>query len=245
MILLRNISCKNFSTYQATVLKPDLTLVYADKRKLKVAAGIVIPFYVRAAAVGLLLIGVYLNRSEQESGMAVTANQQQIFFASYLNKVQSDEIQNNVPNLANENVDSVIRNYSSEQKNNQQNNAVQEIPGNNLIVERPDNLPEQKDSSSVNEKTPDESDKIVEQNKEENKNIIPVQDDNDVVMRPFNSGARPTLVTEEPYKIVTDAASNFTNREVEFTREKNTATNEYVAYGFKIGNFEFERKKSE
>lgn len=238
---------KTFSTYQATVLKPDLSVVYSDKRKLKVATGIVIPFYARvaaAAAVGLLLIGVYLNRSEQESGMAVTGNQQQIFFASTLNTIPSNETENNNQNLADDNANGVISNQSSVQKNNQQNNAVLEILPNNFIVERPNNLPEQKDSIAIVDIAPDH-DNIVEQKEEDKKDIVPDTEDNDVVLRPFNSGARPALVTEEPYKIVTDAASNFTNREVEFTREKNTATNEYVAYGFKIGSFEFERKKSE
>lgn len=239
---------KTFSTYQATILKPDLTVVFDDKKKLKVATGIVIPLYARiasVAAMGLLLIGVYLNRSENENGMAVTAGEQQIFFASDLNFEHAPDSQNQFQNLADENVNSNQGTSVSPQKNNPDKNVNPENGPDNLVIEFPNNSPQQKDSSVVNEKMPDDEDKIVEQNQEDNKNNLPDNKDNDVVIRPFNSDARPSLVTEEPYKLVTNAASNFTNRDVEFTREKNTVTNEYVAYGFKIGNFEFERKKSE
>ena len=49
---------------------------------------------------------------------------------------------------------------------------------------------------------------------------------------------------EQPYRLITNAASDLINREVSFTREKDNATENYVAYGFKLGKFEFERKKS-
>jgi len=49
------------------------------------------------------------------------------------------------------------------------------------------------------------------------------------------------LVKTNPYGCI---ASDLINREVSFTREKDKATENYVAYGFKLGKFEFERKKS-
>lgn len=52
------------------------------------------------------------------------------------------------------------------------------------------------------------------------------------------------VVTEEPFKIITKATGNFLNREVQYTRDKMVDNNEYVAHHFKLGKFEFERKKS-
>jgi hypothetical protein len=82
------------------------------------------------------------------------------------------------------------------------------------------------------------NDAIVQENQDDPHPIIPeeINDDSDVVLA--------SVTTEEPYKIVTNAASNLMNRDVKFTRDRNVISNDYVSYGFKLGKFEFERKKS-
>ena len=81
-------------------------------------------------------------------------------------------------------------------------------------------------------------DEFVEQEEDDNPGIDPdyADEEPDVVVA--------SVKTEEPYKLVTDAASNFVNKDVKFTRDKDVASNDYVAYSFKVGKFEFERKKS-
>ena len=59
-----------------------------------------------------------------------------------------------------------------------------------------------------------------------------------------NNSSENIIKVEQPYSIVTNTASDITNRDIHFTRSKNTQTNEYVAYEFQLGNFSFERKKS-
>lgn len=233
---------KSFSAYQAAILKPDLNLVFEDKRKLKVATGIVIPLYMRVAsiaAVGIILIGIAMNRGENNfSATSGAPDDQTQVFASKLDveipqhvlaKLVRDEngkftapfIINDTNNeIGNENVVQSQTHFD----------LVHQIPvvQNDSVIKSKDILPE---------------DVVKNDAKNEFIRVVP-DEENNVAVLPFNSGSTvPSIVTEEPYKLVTDVAGNVTNREINFTRDKNVATNEYVAFGFKIGNFEFERKK--
>lgn len=230
---------KTYAAYQSTLLKPDLNLVFEDKQKLKVATGIVIPLYLRVsaiAAIGIILIGVALNRF---GGNQIDAPQDktQLFAADYNAGIPADVL---AKMTVNQNDVVIQPDDLIVKENNMSVDKNKVVVPNDFVDNRPN---EKKDSTLKSDGI--QPDDIVKDDKPKDE-FIPLPDnDNDVVITPFNSEFKPTVITEEPYKLVTDVASNITNREVEFTRDKEVGTNEYVAYGFKIGNFEFERKKSE
>ncbi len=233
---------KTYTAYQSTVLKPDLNLIFEDKRRLKVATGIVIPLYMRVAsiaAVGIILIGIALNGSDSNGTASTGAPDQSQVFAS---KMDTGIPQHVLAKVVRDENGKIIEPVTSKDK------QKDKLNGNEVQIQVPFDLVqqvpvEQKDSASIStDVLPTEVVKNNPQN--EFIKLVPDEESN-VAVLPFNSQSAPSIVTEEPYKLVTDAAGNFTNRDINFTREKNVATNEYVAFGFKIGNFEFERKKSE
>ncbi|MBK6527777.1 MAG: hypothetical protein IPG07_20855 [Crocinitomicaceae bacterium] len=234
---------KTYTAYQSTVLRPDLNLVFEDKQRLKVATGIVIPLYMRVAsiaAVGIILIGIAMNGSGS-NGMATPGapDQSQQVFASKMDTGIPQHVLAKVVRGENGKFTSPIT-TNSDQRVIQHEIPVQPQNGIDYVQQLP---VEEKDSVSVStDILPD--DVVKNDPKNEFIKVVP-DDESDVAVLPFNSQSSPSIVKEEPYKLVTDAAGNFTNRDINFTREKNVATNEYVAFGFKIGNFEFERKKSE
>lgn len=233
---------KTYTAYQSTILKPDLKVVFEDKQKLKVATGIVIPLYMRVAsiaAVGIILIGVAMNRSGNNVSATTGAPDQTDVFAS---KIEVGMPQHVLAKAARHENGIYVSPFSTSNTDNQIEDDQEILPQVPLNLANY-TLPEDKDSAQKgNDLIPQD---VVKNNPEEDF-IKPIPDsENDVVLAPFNSESVPSIITEEPYKIVTDAAGNLTNREINFTRDKNVGTNEYVAFGFKIGNFEFERKKSE
>jgi mRNA-degrading endonuclease YafQ of YafQ-DinJ toxin-antitoxin module len=233
---------KTYTAYQSTVLKPDLNLIFEDKRKLKVATGLVIPLYIRVAsiaAVGIILIGIAMNGSGSNGVAVPGAPDQPQVFAS---KMDTGIPQHVLAKVVRDENGKFTLPYPTNDHQKATTNEMVTQPQTPLdLVQQ---LPIAKQDSTIK---PDETlpDDVVK-NDPQNDFINPIPDpENDVVLTNFNSESAPSIVTEEPYKLVTDAAGNFTNRDINFTREKNVATNEYVAFGFKIGNFEFERKKSE
>lgn len=233
---------KTYTAYQSTVLKPDLNLIFEDKRKLKVATGLVIPLYMRVAsiaAVGIILIGIAMNRSGSNGVAVPGAPDQPQVFAS---KMDTGIPQHVLAKVVRDENGKFIQPFTTNDNQNEAGNDSSNQP--QITFDLVEQIPvDRKDSTSKSTTILPED---VVNNNPQNEFIKLVPDDeNHVVVLPFNSQATASIVTEEPYKLVTDAAGNFTNRDINFTREKNVATNEYVAFGFKIGNFEFERKKSE
>jgi mRNA-degrading endonuclease YafQ of YafQ-DinJ toxin-antitoxin module len=233
---------KVYTAYQSTILKPDLNLVFSDKQKLKITTGIVIPLYMRVAsiaAVGIILIGIAMNGSGSNGVPTPGGPDQTQVFASKMDTRMPQHILAKV--VGNEN-GKIMQPFTSPNK------KTELVNGNDLQPQISFDLVEQipvekKDTAAI---TTDILPEDVVKNNPQNDFIKLVPDEeSDVAVLPFNSQSTPSIIKEEPYKLVTDAAGNFTNRDINFTREKNVATNEYVAFGFKIGNFEFERKKSE
>lgn len=227
---------KTFTTYQATLLKADLNVVFTNKKSLKVATGIVIPLYARiasVAAVGLILLTLGYNLlSDDTTGNSVNPGGE--MSAKSFQKTDLNSIENisaDPVNLTQQSTDNLIqterrknkkqeiKNELVEQKMEQSDTSSTQL---NLETHQPDNI-------ANNVDLPDEK-----ENPDQQPDIIDVAQAGTVTNK---------YVIEEPYQVVTNAASNFTNRDINFTREKNTETNEYVSYSVKIGNFEFERKK--
>ncbi|NOQ70912.1 MAG: hypothetical protein GQ574_02860 [Crocinitomix sp.] len=236
---------KTFAYYKATLLKADTSVVYTEKKKLKVKTGIVIslPLIMRfsaIAAVGVILLTVAFRNWDGQDVVNTDGPSNQ--FAT----VRSNSNFNfSKTRILNDAVDPTIENgdgfnYTPTQNEqylpdvNDDNIAMEDAP---VLIDtattRPFDFELPKDD--IEEMNNDD---IVEENQNDPTPIIPIEMEEDpgVVLA--------SVTTEEPYKIVTDAASNLMNRDVKFTRDRSTASNDYVAYGFKLGKFEFERKKS-
>jgi len=230
-----------YKTYQATLLKADLNEVFEDKNRLKVATGIILPLYARIAAVaaiGIVLIAVALQALNpnttlppQDLAGAISSDLNKNHLAAFINPLNTDFIGE----------DSTSNNtiLNSNSPENYKPNKEKKLSGIDLIVEK---NPEKNNKETTENKT-----KILDDNFEEfvtngeNKN----DDDTSLVISNENDVAQvPVIKTEQPYKLITDAASNITNRDISFSRQINTQSNEYIAYQFKLGNFEFERKKN-
>lgn len=234
---------KTYTAYQSTLLKPDLNIVFEDKQKLKVATGVVIPLYMRVAsiaAVGIILIGIAMNRFGGNEPTLQTKGLPENNGTTAV-KIDAGVPQHMLAKVADQKNRIIVNKeeVNSERPGDNENGTNDQLPVNDLAHEKSN---EGKDT--ISEKQPQVPDDVVDNDKKDFINPVP-DDENDVVLTTFNSESKASLITEEPYKIVTDAASNFTNREINFTRERDAGTNEYVAFGFKIGNFEFERKKGE
>ncbi|MFT5821589.1 MAG: hypothetical protein ACI8ZM_002842 [Crocinitomix sp.] len=234
---------KTFAYYKATLLKADTSIVYAEKGKLKVKTGIVIslPLIARIgaiAAVGVVLLTVAFRNWDGQD--VVNSDGPTNYFTS-IGRTNSmfdftkTRIMNDVANPTIENEDernnTPMRNEELLPDVNDDNIALEVNPvlidtatARPLDWELPNEDPEEMNNEDVVEESP--APIILDE----------IGEDPAVVLA--------SVTTEEPYKIVTDAASNLMNRDVKFTRDRNVASNDYVAYGFKLGKFEFERKKS-
>ena len=242
---------KTRAYYQATILKPDMSLVYAEKEKMKVKTGVVIslPFITRVAAIaaiGIILVTLAIGNwnspgtldngtisapvfasDAKESGLFDLVQKQRGIFNMDLDQDQKiPQVHNRPDKLENELIDQMQKDEIA---------VVNELPIDTAIVK------------SLNRITPED---IEQQNqddfaREDFKNPElenPIEEE--VVEEEIFAAVTNTVKREEPYKIVTDVAENLVNRKVEFTRDRNIISNDYVAYGFKLGKFEFERKKS-
>lgn len=238
--------------YKATFLKADTTVVYPEKQKLKVKTGIIIslPLIARIgaiAAVGIVLLTVAFRNWDGESGVGpegLTNPVASIIKTNSIFDFTKTRIMNDTANSATENEDG--RNNAPTQNGNP--DSFRDFPVNNDENIAMGNDPILRDTAiarpldfeiprvDIEEMNNDD---IVEDERENPTPIIPeiINEDPDVVLA--------SVKTEEPYKIVTNAASNLMNKDVKFTRDRNVVSNDYVAYSFKVGKFEFERKKSQ
>lgn len=218
-----------FAAFKSTILKADLTEVFPNKKKLKVPTGIIIPLYMRVAAVAavlLLFVTVALNNQ--------TSNDE-------VDLPQAGMIQS--PNKLNDkspdhNQDYAFDSNSFNSKINQY--KKNEIATNEFIVQSPNEA----DTSDVKN---NENDNIANNDNQKdfhgnNDDDLAVENNsaNDVIL---TDNSNNIIVFEEPFKVVTNAAGNIINKDIQFVRGKESESNEYVAYGFKVGNFEFSRKK--
>lgn len=231
---------KTFLAYRSTRLKADTTIVYKNRQELKVSTGIVIPLYIRfaAAAAAVLIIGLAIGNDWFDPGPSPEATGLADFDQL---KFSSPDQPEQTPVVAPSDQQPVINiaetgNLPVERRNN---NADVITPQQEQMVEKT-NVATKKDSlinALLDEDIPDD---IVD-NKNDKQEVSPLE--NDIAVTEAIA-SNPGIKSEQPYKLITDVASNVINKEIYFSRQKDVASNEYVAYQFKVGNFEFERKKS-
>ena len=252
---------KTYAYYSATVLKADTSIRYEEKEQLKVKTGIVIslPWVTRVAsiaAVGIILITLGVNNWNGPSTIDSNQIENSVFAENSKDRGMLDAFKKvrRVNQMEQEGVtiieNEVLPNTYNSQPSNFENELIHQDV-NNTIAEQngailkdtaavsPGNgaVPNQMDNNPDNDVPQDDFAQDVEPDKEQEDKIVPVEyPENDIILA--------SNKTEEPYKIVTDMAESIVNRDVEFTREKDVASNGYVGYGFKLGKFEFERKKS-
>lgn len=234
------------ATYKNTILKPDLAVVFDEKERLKQKGGILISkaTFRRAAAiaaVGLVLVTLAVNWGVSPG--ANTIDPQSKFVndqvkTRFLNGFISDHTERNKADFSTD----VEPNQEPKSPAPKEIDELIQFMNNEDIVEQRDEISNDSIPALKNNPTPLddlEQPKDYELVKDEDKDPvekgIPMLHTEDIYA---------SIRKEEPYKIVTEAASNLVNKEVEFTRDRNINTNNYVAYSFKLGNFGFEHKKS-
>jgi hypothetical protein len=236
-----------FAYYQASILKADTSVVYPEKEKLKMKTGVVIsfPFWARVAsvaAVGLLLITMTVDWNNPINDNVGGRNKASLLGDSSFQTNPTDKIQP-VDELTPENGGGTAHYQPTKQNTNSSMSPqkspelMPEVNFPDKIVENPDDKEIKIDSLTINEHPGIE---IVE---DDQNNPVPFEK---VGSQNPNGDLADfkKYQKEEPYKIVTDFVGNIVNTDINYTKNKDLASNNYVGYGFKIGNFEFERKKT-
>lgn len=236
-----------FAYYQASILRADTSVVYPEKEKLKMKTGVVIsfPFWAKVAsvaAVGLLLITMTFDWNNPVNTDAGGRNKATLLGDSSFQTNPTDKIQP-VDALTPENGGGTAQLHPTKQNTNSSINP-QKSPELTPDAYFPDKIVQ----------TPDNQDKKIDSLKtDENPGIEIVEDDQSnplpleiIEPQPSNNEVADVkkYQKEEPYKIVTDLVGDLVNTEINYTKNKDLTANSYVGYGFKIGTFEFERKKT-
>jgi hypothetical protein len=227
----------DYNVYQHTILNPDLSEKFENKKSLKRREGRVIPFYVRyaaAAAAVIILIALFYNPNAVVETNGIIKNGAVISEASeYIHPMEIE------PDYKGDGIaDEIPRTNWIQEKDNFNSNELVE-----MVVQEKDSVI---DTAGIKIIPPIEDDPIVEQPKKDvipeelenlNPDVYPLEDIGDVALA-------DNIVHEEKLQFFTKAAGNVMDTDVSLTRDKNTDINEYVGFQFKIGKFEFERKKA-
>jgi len=226
---------KTFKAYQLTKLKANPFIVLNDKSALKRKEAAAIPMWMRysAAASVLILLGVVgfsLFQNDSSNPLPV-----ENYTAQTQNEVRPRLIITD--KVFGEEQETIYDyNYTPENQlaDNQKEDPFTE-KSDSLPAQTPPILPELNDDPIAH--LPETPVDTIKKN-------IPVQlhdlDNDDIAVAVEQES---DIVTEEPFKIITNATGNLLNREVQYTRDRKVQNNEYVAHHFKLGKFEFERKK--
>ena len=248
---------KLYANYQSTILVADQTIVHPNKKVLKQNDPPVIPLFtkiVAAAAVVMILISFglsgnspnrkYASRSlplyedimNVEEEIIVSPNDlvatqvevnENIESNSVNNSTDSDLIASSagIVNILNSEDSKDLRGSKTTKAIKRRNiDKVQFSPKKLKSIKRTDNNEMPVLIAMSTPEKLNEQDRIAT---EESKNDMAV-----------------LLQSEQPFKLITNAAGNAINRPVVFERDKIKNSTSYVAYRFKLGSFEFERKKS-
>ena len=241
----------DYAYFGATKLQPDTTVIFEDKRSLKQKNTPVIPLYMRivsaAAVVAIAFTVIAQYFSTETDYVAESAKSvQQVKPPSQLhvNTVKWLVIDFSGSSSASENKVQLEQNRKARK---------QALPVE--IIEKEMPLAQKKElrGSENNEEKQFEQ----EEPKLEPVPLKEMEDFDDFanVMKPSNErpsvqadqetqpAAPKTKVTsEQPFKVITDVAGNAIKKDVTFERDKKESNENYVAYRFKVGGFEFERK---
>lgn len=228
---------KTFKTYQATKLEVNQAETFGSTSNLKRKGGFVVPMYAKWASVAAILLVGFLTidfNSEEESLSDAFIPETALNFQ----KRSKTDFGLRIISSEDENVESVTNSYEIVREDNFVNIVIPEDEVIDTIA--PFIMPDVNDDPIVNlDKDRDSS--IV------NPDIVPVkieEDEQDEIAETVIPAKENDVVTEEPYKLFTNATGNLLNRDVSFTRDRKKESDDYVAYHFKVGRFEFDRKKS-
>jgi hypothetical protein len=228
-----------FNYYKATLLKPNLNDKYPFKNELKKRGGIILPLYAKfaaAAAVAIILISVALN-FQNPSGVF----QKNEFISS---TIERSSVKGPFePLIKTAFKEKLLQSY-------------ERTSNTKIILDSEPKTLAKKESNLISqgkEKEVIQTLKIRETRRIDNSAALLDLPDlvalepvfsNENAMDEFEDVALLTIQSEQPYKVFTDVAGDVIRRDVSFMRDKNMETSEYVGFRFKIGNFEFERKKA-
>jgi hypothetical protein len=246
---------KDYAYFKATKLSPDLGVKYPTKGVLKMREPVIIPLYLKvasAAAVALLCITAGLQFfSEADNRMTEGA-----MHAEMPTKVNPQDLRATKLPTVDFTIDSAQQ--VTDKKDKYQD--IYELPVNNDLAKAPvKKIKKSQDKERRDEKPNGFSKELENLEKQETEQFEMNPEDhmddfavvhpnvaveNEVVNQNKSIESKPKSVvkSEQPFKAITDVAGNAINKEVSFERDKNTASKDYVAYRFKLGNFEFERK---
>ena len=249
---------KSYAYTQATKLKADLSIQFDEKESLKQKTGVVISMtwvtrVASIAAVGAILVMIGLNWGDSKNNtLPVGLAEQDIKSHNRLDYKTRDINTNDVvfeeQLMANEETP----NYVSPQRQINPQPIPDETPD-LFVADKPDPKMDQNDEEKDKESIPlspleeeDPNEDIADAPKEKTNELKELvnPDENNETIASYEEHVANKKTKEEPYRLITNAASDIINREVRFTREKDNATADYVAYSFKLGKFEFERKKA-
>lgn len=218
---------ETYKIVKATILKADLNVIFPNKNALKKRRGMIIPFYakmMRLAAVGIILLSIGLT-IERFSRFADPVDS--VVSNKYLAPVSPliPTVQEHVPHAFS---------FASATTTGLRVPATIVVSNsskrNSTLMERMDTKKVERIEHTMNATLPSLGFFETEFAQEE------INPDEAISLK-------QNIQSEQPYKLLTDAASDVIRRDITFVRDKNIATSNYVAFRVKIGNFEFERKR--
>lgn len=234
--------------YEHTVLVPDLTEGYGNKRNLKKRNKLAPIFYpvLGAAAIAVSIWGVYHFQKEskidQKDGETVVQNMD----VRIQPKTQSTPL--------------FARLFNSEEEVFSSSHETIHLEEANSGSSTLDAFTTSIDKGSPNKEdgplipTEIESKETVNPQDEQNGNINkqdeilnPIKPEEKILDKKTRDQQKKDeangIVTEEPIKVFTNLAENVFNKDISYKRDRNTKSDQLVSHHVKIGRFEFERKK--
>lgn len=248
----------SYAYAKATKLKADLSIQFEEKESLKQKTGVVISMtwvtrVASVAAVGAVLVLIGLNWGDSTNSIAPVGLAEQDIkshdrFDYKTRDINTNDVVFDEQLLAN--VEKPNGVHSQRQFNPQ---PIPDETQDLFVADNPDpkmdkdDQKEDKESlppSLVEEEDPNEDIADAPKEKTNKSKEMANLDENNETIASYEEHVANKRTQEEPYRLITNAASDIINREVRFTREKDNTTADYVAYSFKLGKFEFERKKA-
>jgi hypothetical protein len=256
---------RDLKYYQSTVLKPNLSEGYGNKRKLKKRnrfAPIFFPI-LGAAAIAVTIWSTTFNEDAGATVLADTAFEVEetpvllqpkvmsnhLFARAFYGEVVFEEI---ISNSIHEDLHSTSL-YHSAPLNTSVGSSVSDQNKGNGVPTLQDNastIGGSKIETTINNEGQPEIDKSIDSksiNQNDNDIIEPNKTQEIILDKKTRDQQKKDqkggIVTEEPIKVITNIAGNVFNKDVSYKRDRNTNSNETVSHHVKIGKFEFQRKK--
>lgn len=244
---------QSLAAFGKVQLQADLNEIFSEKSSLKKRIGFIIPLYARVAsvaAIGLLLWGLSYDWNPVTNEID---GRESTELAESEDVEAGDKINREKPIGISEQDQEVIAYEQREpQRKIEQYQPSLKVDKEELMSNNEDLGPKVDPKDSINPDLPTHFQKEdLEPDDDEIVHLGPAKKEDKGPFIGITQREQNTLVAdardirrEEPVKVLTNLAGDVFKREVSFTRDKDVEANEYVAYGFKLGKFEFQRKKA-